>query len=69
MKVASVSLFPNSSSYLLRMLAVTPCTKVAGIILETVATNETLFHNKVKGQTDDMLADLEAADLSLDKHV
>lgn len=47
----------------------TRCTKVAGIILETVATNETLFHNKVKGQTDDMLADLEAADLSLDKHV
>lgn len=47
----------------------TPCTKVAGIILETVATNDTLFHNKVKGQTDDMLADLEAADLSLDKHV
>lgn len=47
----------------------TPCTKVAGIILETVAANETLFHNKVKGQTRDMLADLEAADLSLDKHV
>lgn len=90
MKVASVSisLFPSSSLYLLRMLAdfdflclcknevqkskitaVTPCKKVAGVILETVATNETLFHNKVKGQTDDMLADLEAADLSLDKHV
>lgn len=51
-----------------KITAVTPCTKVAGIILETVATNETLFYNKVKGQVS-MLADLEAADLSLDKHV
>lgn len=69
MKVASVSLFPNSTSYLLRMLAdfdflclyknevqkskitaVTPCTKVAGIILETVATNETLFHNTANSE-------------------
>lgn len=52
-----------------RITAVTPCKKVAGIILEIVATNETLLHIKVKRQTDDMLADLEAADLSLDKHV